>query len=60
MAIGVYYALPLLVGINLPPKLLVALSTPQLFTALGGGVIALIVLKAIPLFKKDKDFTSNN
>ncbi|PKM87980.1 MAG: ECF transporter S component [Firmicutes bacterium HGW-Firmicutes-12] len=55
MAIGVYYALPLLTGVNLPPKVLATLSTPQLFTAIGGGIIAIIILKAMPLFKKDKE-----
>lgn len=60
MALGVYYVLPLLVSINLPPKVIATLTTPQLFTALGGGVIALIILKALNMFNKNKELQSDN
>lgn len=60
MAIGVYYALPLLVNVNLPPKVIATLTTPQLFTAIGGGVIALIILKALKMLNKNKETLSDN
>jgi hypothetical protein len=47
MALGVSKILPLLLNIKLPPKVLYALSTQQLFTALAGGIIALIIIKTI-------------
>ncbi|MCR4440798.1 MAG: ECF transporter S component [Peptococcaceae bacterium] len=52
MTLGVYYLLPLLLKINLPPKIVDMLTTPQLFTALGGGVLALVLLKALSWLKK--------
>ncbi|MDX9871636.1 MAG: ECF transporter S component [Clostridia bacterium] len=58
MAAGVYFILPVLAGINLPPKLVATLSTTQLFTALGGGVIAVILLKALQALKKDENTVS--
>ncbi len=33
--------------LELPPPMTVALQLPQLFTALGGGVVALLVLRAL-------------
>lgn len=41
------YLMPLIVNIKLPAKIVAALSTPQLFTALGGGILALILLGAM-------------
>jgi len=54
MWLGVYYLLPFLLNINLPPKMVAALTTPQLFTALGGGALALIIIKALHWFKKNE------
>ena len=51
MWLGVYYLLPLLLKINLPPKIVATLTTPQLFTALGGGVLALIILETLHWLK---------
>jgi uncharacterized membrane protein len=53
MALSVYYLFPLLLNITFPDKVIAMLTTPQLFTALGGGAIALVILKALEL-KKDK------
>ncbi len=47
MALSVFYLFPMLLHITFPQKLLATLTTPQLFTALGGGLIALIVLRAL-------------
>lgn len=55
MALMVFYLLPGLFQINIPAKLAAALTTPQLFTALGGGILALIILKAVQQFGKNKD-----
>lgn len=54
MSALVWYIVPALMGIKVPAKLAAALTTPQLFTALGGAVLAFIVLKAI------EGFTRNN
>jgi len=53
MALSVYYLFPLLLNITFPDKVIAMLTTPQLFTALGGGALALVILKALEL-KKDK------
>lgn len=53
MWLGVSYLLPALLNINLPPKVAATLTTPQLFTALGGGVLAVICLKALRLSKRN-------
>ena len=41
--------------VKAPPKLVLMLSTPQLFTALAGGVLALIVIAVLPknIFPED-------
>ncbi len=54
MFISVTYLLPLLLNITLPPKLIATLTTPQLFTALGGGVLALAVIKGTDILTKEK------
>lgn len=54
MALSVFYLFPMLLHISFPPKLAVTLTTPQLFTALGGGFIALIVLRALGWKKENK------
>lgn len=47
MFLGVKYILPVLLNINLPAKGVTLLTTPQLFTALAGGVVAILILKII-------------
>ena len=47
MTVSVYYLFPGLLKITFPQKVIVMLTTPQFFTALGGGVLALLVLKAM-------------
>lgn len=47
MSALVMYIVPSLFGIKVPAKIVAALTTPQLLTALGGAVIAFIVLKGI-------------
>ena len=53
MALSVYYLFPLLLNISFPDKVIAMLTTPQLFTALVGGALALVLMKALEL-KKDK------
>lgn len=53
MALSVYYFFPLLLNITFPDKMIAVLTTPQLLTALGGGALALVILKALDL-KKNK------
>lgn len=60
MFLGVYYLLPFLANINLPPKVINMLTTPQLFTALGGGALAIVIFKALDWLKKDKDALLEN
>lgn len=55
MALSVFYLLPWLVNVTLPAKVATTLTTPQVFTALAGGVVALAVLKGLSLLKKDKE-----
>lgn len=55
MSALVMYIVPSLFGIKVPAKLVAALTTPQLFTALGGAVIAFIVLKGIERFTKSSN-----
>lgn len=55
MAMMVFYLLPALFHVNIPPKVAGALTTPQLFTALGGGVLTLILLKILRQLGKDKE-----
>lgn len=55
MSIMVLYLLPALFQINIPPKVAATLTTPQLFTALGGGLLALIILKAVQQYEKSKE-----
>lgn len=55
LAGGVYYLLPMLVNITLPPQVISMLTTPQLYTALGGGVLALLALRAFHWLKKEND-----
>jgi len=53
MSAAVWYIVPGLMGIKVPAKLAATLTTPQLFTALGGAVLAFIILKAIERFTKN-------
>lgn len=57
MTAGVY-GLLYLVGVKLPPALVTTLSTTQLITALEGGVLALLVLKALQVYKENKKTVS--
>lgn len=54
MWLGVNILVPFIININLPPKVAATLTTPQLFTALGGGVLALLILKAMGLLKPER------
>jgi len=47
MTFGFYYILPNLMGIKLPAKILPILTTQQLITAIVGGIIAVIIIKAL-------------
>lgn len=51
MSLGVYILLPTIFGLNLPSKIAAALTTPQLFTALGGATLAYIVGKGLKWLK---------
>lgn len=51
LALSVRYLLVLLLP-NVPPKLVAALSLPQLYTALIGGLIALILAKRLRFLQK--------
>jgi len=53
MSVMVLYIVPGLVGIKIPAKMVATLTTPQLLTALGGAVLAFVVLKAIERFTKN-------
>lgn len=55
MSIMVFYLLPALFQINIPSKVAASLTTPQLFTALGGGLLAVIILKAVKQYEKNKE-----
>ncbi len=52
MFLGVKYILPVLFKINLPAPGIALLTTPQLFTALAGGVLAIIILKVVQNLQK--------
>lgn len=47
LAAGVQYLLPLLFQVQLPAPVTVALTWPQLLTALGGALVAFLVLEAL-------------
>jgi uncharacterized membrane protein len=47
MTLSVYYLFPLLLQITFPQQVVTMLTVPQLATALAGGALALIVLKAV-------------
>jgi len=47
LAAGVRYLVPLFFNVNLPPPVTVALTWPQLLTALGGAVVAFLVLEGL-------------
>lgn len=49
MAKYVFLALAVNFIIDIPPKVAYALSTPQLFTAVLGGIIASIIIRYLPL-----------
>jgi hypothetical protein len=52
MTLGVKYLLS--TGTNIPPAAYASLTITQLFTALGGAVVAAIVLEALARFKHGK------
>lgn len=54
MSAAVWYIVPGLMGIKVPAKVAATLTTPQLFTALGGAVLAFIILQAMERFTKQK------
>ncbi len=47
LAFSIRYLVTLILP-KVPPKLVIAFSTPQLYTALIGGVIAIIILRFLP------------
>ncbi len=47
MTLSVYFLFPGLLKITFPQKVVTILTTPQLLTALAGGVLALLVIKAM-------------
>lgn len=51
----VMYIVPVIFGIKVPAKIIGALTTPQLFTALGGAALAYVILEALKGFTKNKD-----
>lgn len=59
LTLGVYYVLPLFLSKPLPTKVVSLLTTPQLFTALAGGVLAFFVLQGLSILKKDKETSIN-
>lgn len=54
MALSVFYVFPGLFSIAIPPKIAAALTTPQLFTAFGGAVIAFVILKGLRHFLNEE------
>ncbi len=52
MTLFIIYLLPMLFKIELPGKIVTTLTTPQLFTALAGGVLALLVLKGMQWYRR--------
>jgi hypothetical protein len=59
LTLGVHYVLPLFLSKPLPAKVISLLTTPQLFTALAGGVLAFLVLQGLSMLKKEKETNSN-
>jgi len=47
MSAGVHYLVPILFGTELPPGATVALTWPQLLTALAGAILAFLVLEGL-------------
>ncbi|MFZ5754852.1 MAG: hypothetical protein ACOY3J_11485, partial [Bacillota bacterium] len=59
LTLGVHYVLPLFLSKPLPARVISLLTTPQLFTALAGGVLAFLVLQGLSMLKKEKETNSN-
>lgn len=51
MSLGVYFLLPTVFNLNIPSKVAATLTTPQLFTALGGAALAFLVVRGLKWLK---------